>query len=172
MRPPNILSACVIALALAVTGCKALDSSSTTPAPAAAPATSKAPATKAPATSRPSAAPTTSSAAPAKTTPAATAKKADPSAACENRKWSGNIYVRFISPGSPWNAQELGNEWFWDNTTGKCLDGVQTQMASAPLIAGACTQVGYVKDNPNYDVNATPAPPLADVAAQAGPACP
>ena len=44
-------------------------------------------------------------------------------------------------------------------------------IASAPTVAGSCTQVGYVKDNPGYDVNGTPAPPLADIAAQAGPDC-
>jgi hypothetical protein len=44
-------------------------------------------------------------------------------------------------------------------------------LATAPLGTGHCTQVGYVADNPGYDVKATPATPLSKVAAQAGPAC-
>jgi hypothetical protein len=48
---------------------------------------------------------------------------------------------------------------------------VQVQMLTAPAVAGICTQVGYVSQNPGYDVNATPAAPLKDVAAQKGPAC-
>jgi hypothetical protein len=29
-------------------------------------------------------------------------------------------------------------------------------IAGAPMTAGNCTQVGYAKDNPGYDENATP----------------
>lgn len=99
----------------------------------------------------------------------AIAKAAD---TCDNRPLaSGDIYVRMITPGVLTQAQELGGEWRWDNTTNKCLTSVQMMIATAPLTAGSCTQVGYVSDNPGYDPNATPAKPLKHVAAQAGPAC-
>jgi hypothetical protein len=93
-------------------------------------------------------------------------------AACGKRGLaSGDIYVRMISPGIQWTAQELGGEWVWDFTLHKCLTSVQMNIATAPRSAGNCTQVGYVADNPGYNVNATVAPPLTHVAAQAGPAC-
>jgi hypothetical protein len=76
-----------------------------------------------------------------------------------------------ITPGVPPQAQELGGEWRWDNATNKCLTSVQLIIATAPLSAGNCTQVGYVADNPGYDPNANVAAPLKHVAAQAGPAC-
>ncbi len=102
--------------------------------------------------------------------PNATAKA---EAACEKRGFaSGDIYVRMLSPGTQWAAQELGGEWVWNASLGKCLTSVQMAIATAPLSAGDCTQVGYKADNPGYDPNATVAAPLMRVAAQAGPACP
>lgn len=93
--------------------------------------------------------------------------------ACQKRGFSsGDIYLRMIQPGEAPVAQQLGGEWQWDNTTDKCLTAVQWDIATAPRSAGNCTQVGYVSDNPGYDVNATVAPPLTHVVAQAGPACP
>jgi hypothetical protein len=85
---------------------------------------------------------------------------------------SGDIYVRMITPGDSAQAQRLGGEWVWDHVTNKCLTSVQMTIATAPLSAGNCTQVGYVADNPGYDSNAAEPALLADVAAQAGPACP
>jgi len=93
--------------------------------------------------------------------------------ACEKRGFaSGDIYVRMLSPGTQWAAQELGGEWGWDHVTNRCLTSVQFAIATAPLSAGNCTQIGYKADNPGYDPNATVAGPLMRVAAQAGPACP
>jgi hypothetical protein len=43
-------------------------------------------------------------------------------AACDHRGFaSGDIYVRMLSPGVQWTAQELGGEWVWANTLSKCL---------------------------------------------------
>jgi len=106
--------------------------------------------------------------APAKTTAATAAQEA----ACYKRpNASGDIYVRIVTPGVATQAQELGGEWGWDATTGECLTSVQMIIATAPTEPGTCTQVGYVADNPGYDVNATPAAPLPDVADEAGPDC-
>lgn len=95
-----------------------------------------------------------------------------PENACDNRPdASGDIYVRMVSPGVPAQAQELGGEWRWNSSLGKCQTSVQLMISTAPMSAGNCTQVGYVSDNPGYDPNATPVAPLKNVAAQAGPAC-
>jgi hypothetical protein len=76
-----------------------------------------------------------------------------------------------VTPGISPQAQELGGEWTWDYSLNKCLTSVQMMIATAPQTAGNCTQVGYVADNPGYDVNAASAPPLEDVVAETGPAC-
>lgn len=92
--------------------------------------------------------------------------------ACDNRRdASGDIYVRMIQPGISPQAQELGGERRWDSTINKCLTSVQLMIATAPHTPGTCTQVGYVADNPGYDVNAASAPPLKNVVAETGPAC-
>lgn len=103
-----------------------------------------------------------------------TAKKASAAAenACYKRPWaSGDIYVRMIVPGLSAQAQELGGEWDWNHVLNKCETSVQMMISAAPMTAGNCTQVGYVAENPGYDPNATPAAPLKNVVAQAGPAC-
>lgn len=102
--------------------------------------------------------------------PNATAKA---EAACDKRgSASGDIYVRMLSPGIQWTAQELGGEWTWNVSLDKCLTSVQMAIATAPRSAGNCTQVGYAADNSGYDPNAAVAAPLRHVATQVGPACP
>jgi len=76
-----------------------------------------------------------------------------------------------IAPGVSPQAERVGGEWGWDPATSKCLTSVQYAIATAARSAGNCTQIGYVADNPGYVMKATAAPPLARVAAQAGPAC-
>ena len=91
---------------------------------------------------------------------------------CDDRKnASGDIYVRMKTRGTATVAQELGGEWRWDYSTGKCLTSVQLMIATAPQVPGSCTWVGYVADNRGYHVNATPARPLRNVAASSGSAC-
>jgi hypothetical protein len=108
----------------------------------------------------------------ATTHPAQQKKTVDPADACENRPLaSGDIYVRMLSPGSPWVAQELGGEWLWNVAEKKCQTSVQMTIAAAPQGSGQCTQVGYAKDNPGYDPNATPAKPLREITAETGAAC-
>jgi hypothetical protein len=92
--------------------------------------------------------------------------------ACYNRpEASGDIYVRMTDPGLQPQAQELGGEWTWDYAINKCLTTVQSNISTGPQNAGFCAQVGYVADNPGYNVDDTPAPPLQNVVAQTRPAC-
>jgi hypothetical protein len=103
---------------------------------------------------------------------AAAVKSAKAVDACEKRPpASGDIFVRTVASGDSPKVQRLGDKWAWDHASSKCLTSVQLAMATAPLSAGDCTQVGYVADNPGYDPNATVTAPLAHVAAHAGPAC-
>ena len=128
-----------------------------------------------PAAAGTSAAPSATSSPTRKAIPSATSspkrKKIQTAAdACDNRPdASGDIYVRMIQPGTSPQAQELGGEWRWDYTTNKCLTSVQLVIATAPHTPGTCTQVGYVADNPGYNVNAASA--LRNMVAQTGPAC-
>ena len=93
------------------------------------------------------------------------AKSSASEAACTARPAaSGDIYVFMVTPGSQPLAQRLGGEWIWNVTLKKCLTSVQMMMAAAPRGSGFCTEVGYVKDNPGYNPNATPAHRLKKVA--------
>jgi hypothetical protein len=111
------------------------------------------------------------SAAAARAASLADSEKSAEHACGERPPASRDIYVRIIKPGTSPEARQLGGRWRWDHVTGKCLTAVHFMTATAPRSAGHCTQVGYVTDNPGYDPNATPAPPLPHTAAQAGPAC-
>ena len=174
-RKPRALAIAVAALIVAVIAIGATLGGSHKAVPVA--ATESAPATTAVTPSATTAAPSVTVPAPRDSrTPQAhrTAKARTDSAeaACAARGFaSGDIYVRWTDPGVPWTAQELGGEWVWDVALGKCLTSVQMEIAASPPGAGNCTQVGYVADNPGYDINAQVAPPLEHVAAETGPAC-
>jgi hypothetical protein len=84
---------------------------------------------------------------------------------------SGDIYLRMLQPGQAPVAQELGGGWTWDARLNECLTSVQFAIATAPQSAGNCTQVGYVADNPGYNVNAATPAPLKNVVAQTGSGC-
>ena len=69
-------------------------------------------------------------------------------------------------PGAQTLAQEIGN---CDLATGQnSLANFQQTAGQAP---GECTTIALASDNPGYDVNAVPAPPLKDVIESAGPGC-
>jgi hypothetical protein len=122
------------------------------------------------ATASSAAAARTSSSAAARASAAAVASAKAVDACAKRPPASGDILVRTVTPGGSPQARQLGGKWAWDHSSNKCLTSVQLVMATAPLSAGDCTQVGYVADNPGYDPNATAAP-LPHVAAHAGPAC-
>jgi hypothetical protein len=84
---------------------------------------------------------------------------------------SGDIFVRMISPDQQPAAQRLGGEWVWNNTTNTCDTSVQMMIATAPKGPGFCTQAALASDNPGYNADASPAPPLKKVVASTGAAC-
>jgi hypothetical protein len=69
-------------------------------------------------------------------------------------------------PGAQKLAQEIGN---CDLATGQ--DSLANFQQTAGQGAGECTTIALASDNPGYDVNAVPAPPLRDVIESAGPCC-
>lgn len=70
-------------------------------------------------------------------------------------------------PDRPWNAQLVGDINFVTCTRTSYDEVSQT----SPLGDGYCTQVAYASDNPGYNVDATPAPPLRDVFIEVGAGC-
>jgi hypothetical protein len=102
----------------------------------------------------------------------ASAKVVREELACAERPpGSGRVYVRTVAPGGSPQVKRLSGDRRWDSASSQCLTSLQLALAAAVPGAGYCTQVGYVTDNPGYDLKATPAPPLAHVAAHAGSAC-
>jgi hypothetical protein len=69
-------------------------------------------------------------------------------------------------PGAQTLAQEIGN---CDLATGQ--DSLASFQQTAGQAPGECTTIALASDNPGYDVNAVPAPPLKDVIESAGPGC-
>jgi hypothetical protein len=73
---------------------------------------------------------------------------------------------RDVDPEAQTLAQEIGN---CDLATGQnSLASFQQTAGQAP---GECTTIALASDNPGYNVNAVPAPPLKDVIESAGPGC-
>lgn len=74
--------------------------------------------------------------------------------------------MRDDDPGASVIASEIG-EVDIEYCTSSLTDFQQT----AGQAAGECTTIAWAKDNPGYDVNAVPAPPLKHVIESAGPGC-
>jgi hypothetical protein len=69
-------------------------------------------------------------------------------------------------PGAQILAEEIGN---CDLATGQ--DSLASFQQTAGQGTGECTTIALASDNPGYNVNAIPAPPLKDVIESAGPGC-
>ena len=111
--------------------------------------------------------PASTPAAAAPSTAASTAASAtpSPSGSCALPD-DQDLILRDDDPGASIIAQEIG-EVDLENCTPTLDDFQQTAGQSA----GECTTIAWAKDNPGYNVNATPAPPLKDVIESAGPGC-
>lgn len=96
-----------------------------------------------------------------------TSAKASPKAAsptsCPDRP---DIYLWMRTPGAPDAAQRLGG-----TNMETCEPSYKMLMATAPTVAGSCTEIAAVSDNPSYNPDATPAGRLKKVQFFVGPAC-
>lgn len=113
---------------------------------------------------KPSAAPAITaarSAAPAPTTAATTIA----AVACALRT-SRDVLVRMVAPGANTVAQTVG-----DVDVAKCRSVFDLLKATSPTDAGDCTTAAYASDNPGYNPDAVPAPPLKKVQLSIGPTC-
>jgi hypothetical protein len=116
---------------------------------------------------RPAAAPAQPAAAvPAAGVPArSAAAKAAPSPPCK-LKDTPTYIVRDDDPGASVLASDIGNA---DYVT--CTTALADFAATAGQASGECTTIALASDNPGYNVNAVPAPPLKGVIESAGPGC-
>jgi hypothetical protein len=97
--------------------------------------------------------------------PAAAAAAPSPSASCA-LKTTFDYIERDNDPGASVLADEIG-----DVDLENCTPALQDFTAEAGQAPGECTSIAKASDNPGYNVNATPAPPLKDVIESAGPGC-
>ncbi len=108
-----------------------------------------------------------SSSAPAAAAPATATHGARPSASASCTLTTSFDYIeRTTQPGIPASADEIGNTDY-----SACADSLTTFAAEAGQADGECMTIARASDNPGYDVNAVPAPPLKRVAESAGPGC-
>jgi hypothetical protein len=77
-----------------------------------------------------------------------------------------HLIVRYIAPGVQDNAQELG-----ETDASHCTPTLQWLEQTAANGPGDCTQVAWASDNPGYNADALPAPPLKKVIEAIGPGC-
>lgn len=119
-------------------------------------------------TSTPSAAPTTRPASVASTaTPSAVFTTSQPAAPAETCATPlpdrGDIIEWQKQPGLPDSAIELGG-----TDPEHCKLTFDMLQTSSPTGTGYCTQAAWLSDNPNCNVDATPAPPLKKVQVKIG----
>lgn len=62
----------------------------------------------------------------------------------------------------------LGAGWVWDFGNKRCITNVEFALGSNPPLAGFCTQVAYVRDNPGWNPDQAPSPRLRKIIAEAG----
>jgi hypothetical protein len=62
----------------------------------------------------------------------------------------------------------LGAGCVWDWGDKQCITTTEFAFRTVALLAGYCTEVGKVADNPRYPVNARPAPRIPNITGQRG----
>ena len=105
---------------------------------------------------------TSASASPAPDDPAATACFA------KNTPNQPDIIVREKDPTHPYVAQQLGGGYVYNHGSNECQTAVAFTLATVADQAGHCVQIARAADNPGYNVDANPAPPLKEVIASKG----
>ncbi|MBR7838034.1 hypothetical protein KDL01_32475 [Actinospica durhamensis] len=95
------------------------------------------------------------------------AAKPSPSAAAScSLPDNQDLIVRDDDPQASIIASEIG-----EVDLGNCVTELSEFQQTAGQGAGECTTIAWAKDNPGYDANSVPAPPLKDVIESAGPGC-
>lgn len=112
----------------------------------------------------PTAAPVPPSTTTAAATTPVTTTTATP-ASC-NLPHQGDLVVRTVAPRVEPSAQLLG-----DVDLVHCAPALDFLAKAQPSGPGYCTTVGRQADNPNYTVDAVPAPPIPHTIAQLGAGC-
>lgn len=126
------------------------------PAASAAPSTASRPTETQPASSKPAAHPSSAA-------PSTAAADPEPSCALPNGR---DVLVRYIVPGLQANAQELG-----EVDLVQCESTLDYIAQTSPTGDGYCTQVAWASDNPGYNPDTVPAPPLKKVIEAVGGGC-
>lgn len=106
-----------------------------------------------------------SSSAPPAAQPPAPATAPSPAGSCK-LKTTFDYIVRTVEPGSAPQAQEIGNV-----DLANCASALSDFAATAGQAAGECTTIALASQNPGYNADASPAPPLRHVIQAAGPGC-
>jgi hypothetical protein len=73
---------------------------------------------------------------------------------------------RTVWPPLAPSADEIGNTDYVN-----CASSLAEFAATAGQAQGECTTIALASDNPGYNADASPAPPLKDVIESAGPGC-
>jgi hypothetical protein len=81
-------------------------------------------------------------------------------------KTTFDYIVRDNLPGASVQASEIGNV-----DLANCAPALSDFAATAGQASGECTTIALASDNPGYNVNEVPAPPLKEVIESAGPGC-
>lgn len=116
----------------------------------------------------------TTTSAPATTAPPATTSPPEsapvtPAVECQSRPpANGEILARSITTDEPPWVDPLGGGWVWSFSEEECITSIEMILGANPSLPGFCTQVALVADNPGYDPDQRPAPPLRNVIAVAG----
>jgi len=115
----------------------------------------------------------TSDPSPAAPTDAPTATPTDgtdaAAAACFARPASqGDIIVREKDPTLRYAALRLGGGFAYNNRSNQCQSAVKFNLDTLSDQPGFCAQIALDSDNPGYNIDARPAPPLKKVIASKG----
>lgn len=113
--------------------------------------------------SKPAAAPSSPAVASTATAPTS-AQPAAPAETCATPlPDKGDVIVREKFPNVPVDAMELGG-----TDPEHCVWTMDSLKTAQPTGPGYCSEVAWASDNPNYDPNAVPAPPLKKVQVKIG----
>ena len=84
---------------------------------------------------------------------------------------SGPDYIMVVHvQGTPDTAQRIAG-YSWLAAQSQCVDAVSFLQSTTPDNAPQCRLIAPAADNPGYDVNARPAPPLKNVVGSFGAQC-